>query len=185
MQKTTIFVLATCWDNFRDESKLLELEKMQYKVFSVSDCISENQKHVTSNFKNKISKTIIVNADSEYADFFLDHAWLEINYYFERYGLKWLNEKATALFLAGASKLYLPRDSKGANELNTMIETFIQTKNSKIKISNIKDDLNPLFVAAMTTLQKITNLKERQRAQNAEMNYTQKNQRFVLVEPIL
>ncbi len=176
-------VLASNWDSRKDFDKLTKLEQMNFHVISVSDnaCLTRPLDHIHTDFKvrtQKVCDTIASfkqNNPHTTITVILDHAYLANGYYTARYGCDWLSTKASTFFHAGASKLILPRDN--GNELESMIVS------SDISIRDISDNENPYFVASQHVINDIKNTSDKKRAMHAELGYTTKDRRFILVVP--
>lgn len=153
---------------------------MGYDVVSVNDASSLDNNHVCTDFKetrglHSIGKRIAVEAaKGNKVILVLDHAWLECNYYRARYGMNWLNKKASILLNYGASQLFLPRDKYG--EIKEMLAG---ERSHDICIrTEVQDQENPLFVATTKYLATL-NTPNKKNANGRINDYTIPGQRFI------
>ena len=171
----TVIVFGCRWAAPVDQHKLQHLVELGYNVVSVNETAALDRDHICANFKETRGLVNVgVRIQEEVAIgnkvvAVLDHAWLQSGYYKERYGMNWLDKKASRLFQYGVTKLFLPRDKHG--EMQQMLSG---KRSDDIVVTRVTDEENPLFVATC-------NYEQEQHTRRQINGYTKPGHRFLAI----
>ena len=122
-----LFVFGATWGDWKDTAKLCQLEDLGFNVYTVGkfNGPSQHPKHLELDFKTSHGFTRVLGPviaalkqNNMRVLVCLNHAFLQCNYYRDKYGTNWLPHKCLALIKIGVDEIFLPRDNGGEMEKN-------------------------------------------------------------------
>ena len=152
-----IFCLAMSWSHPTDRVRLLQLQKDDTLVVSVSSQTNVPGNHVDCDFKTDRGIDSILrylHAAKQRESFcavtlILDYFFLEKNYYQSNYGLRWLSSTGYRLLSQGMTQLLLPNDNGLDNRDGMGMHHMLQgRRHPALVVSYLPAANNPLWVAS-------------------------------------